>query len=95
MEDLDADGRPDGDIYLHVDIDVADPAEVPDLLYPAPGGPSVAAVLAAVQRVAATGRVVAVGVAATWRHGGESAAAHDELLRRLVAAVQPPAGRVR
>lgn len=57
---------PDGPVYLHVDLDVVDPGEVPGLLFPAPGGPSLSEVAVAVQRVLDTGRVAAVGLACTW-----------------------------
>ena len=49
-------------IYVHVDVDVADPEELPAVNYPAPGGPSVDAVRAAVRHLAVTGRVVAASV---------------------------------
>src|SRR3712207_4507470 len=32
---------PDGDLYVHVDVDVCAPAELPDLRYPADGGTTV------------------------------------------------------
>lgn len=91
VADLDASALPDGDLYLHLDLDVvdpADPAQVPDLLYPAPGGPALDDVLAAVRRVLASGRVVAVGVAATWHHERGAAAAGEDLVRRVVQAAQ-------
>jgi arginase len=78
---------PAGQLYLHVDVDVCDPDAVPDLLYPAPGGPTLDDVLGAVHRVAATGRVAALGIAATWRQNGPGAPAHRELTRRLRQAV--------
>lgn len=68
LQDLVDDVLPVGDVYLHVDVDVADPQDVPGLLYPAPGGPALTEVLAAVWRVMATGRVAAVGLAVTWQH---------------------------
>lgn len=83
VHDLTDADLPDGELYLHVDLDVGDPEEIPDLLYPAPGGPALDDVLAAVRRVAATGRVAAVGLAATWRQGGPSAAVHQEIARRV------------
>lgn len=87
VRDLDADALPAGPLYLHLDLDVGDPGEVPDLLYPVPGGPSLAEVLDAVGRVVDTGRVVAVGLAATWRHDGPGAGRHWEILRVLRKAV--------
>lgn len=78
---------PDGELYLHVDVDVCDPDEVPDLMYPVPRGPALADVLAAVQRVVATGRVAAVGVAATWHHDSSATAAHADVVRRLQEAI--------
>jgi arginase len=61
VPDVDAATLPDGELYLHVDVDV----QVPGLLYPVPGGPGVTEVIAAVRRVAATRRLSAVGIAAT------------------------------
>lgn len=78
---------PDGPLYLHVDLDVCDPAEVPDLLYPAPGGPPLATVLDALRQVVATGRVAAVGLALTWRLGGQHVAAQDMVRDAVRAAV--------
>ena len=55
-----------GPLVLHVDVDVVDPASMPGLRFPAPGGPSPTEVLAAAQRVVDTGRVVAVDIACPW-----------------------------
>jgi arginase len=66
LEDL---RLPDGPLVVHVDLDVVDSGELPGLLYPVPGGPSLAAVLAKVLEIIATGRVVAVELACTWRPG--------------------------
>ncbi|MDO3702631.1 arginase family protein [Micromonospora sp. C28SCA-DRY-2] len=57
---------PGGPIVLHVDVDVVDADELQDLRFPASGGPSTDAVLRAVQRVLATGRVVALNIACPW-----------------------------
>src|SRR6266536_527225 len=54
---------------VHVDLDVVDPDDLPGLLFPTPGGPSLPAVAEAVRDVLATGRVTAFGVACTWRSG--------------------------
>lgn len=48
-----------GPLYVHVDVDVVDPADLPAVNYPAPGGPSLEATRAVVEALAATGRVVA------------------------------------
>jgi arginase len=69
VDELDADRLPAGPLLLHIDLDVVDPADLPDLRFPAPGGPSANAVLAAARRVLDTGRVVAVDAACTWRPG--------------------------
>jgi arginase len=66
VEDLDAGGVPAGPLLLHIDLDVVDPADLPGLRFPVPAGPSAAAVVQAVRRVLATGRVAALDLAATW-----------------------------
>lgn len=58
---------PDGPLHLHVDLDVVDAALLHGLRFPAPNGPGIEAVAAAVRTVAESGRVVAVSIAATWR----------------------------
>ncbi|WP_344829564.1 arginase family protein [Actinocorallia longicatena] len=60
---------PEGPIYLHVDFDVVDPEQVPGLLFPAKGGPSLKKVARAVRKVLDSGRVVAFGGACTWAPG--------------------------
>lgn len=84
-----ADNLPDGPLYLHVDLDVVDPTELPGLRFPAPGGPGAAQVAAALHRVLATGRVVAIGLACTW-HPGHGAA--DRLRADLATALGPATG---
>jgi arginase len=78
VEELDTGDEPIGDLpagplYLHVDLDVVDSAQLPGLRYPAPGGPGPAQVADAVRAVLGTGRVAAVGIACTW-YPGHSAA---------------------
>ncbi|MFF5231207.1 arginase family protein [Dactylosporangium sp. NPDC000521] len=65
---------PEGPLVVHVDLDVVDAAELPGLLFPVPGGPSLGAVLAKVEEIIATGRVVAVDLACTWRPGNGAGA---------------------
>ncbi|MBF6331688.1 arginase family protein [Nocardia transvalensis] len=72
---------PDGPLYLHVDFDVI--ADLPGLVFPAPGGPDQSRVAAAVQRVLDTGRVAAVGFACIW-HDGSGAAERVRPLMELV-----------
>ena len=83
---------PDGPLYLHVDLDVCDPADVPDLLYPAPGGPALATVLGALRQLVATGRVAAVGLALTWRLGSRHADRQNAVRDAARAAVGAAAG---
>jgi arginase len=51
--------------YVHVDIDVIDPSELPPLRFPAPGGPSTNAVAAALRALASRGTIGALGLACT------------------------------
>ncbi len=71
--DLSADRLPDGPLYLHLDLDVVDPDQLPGLRFPASGGPGWPPVVEAARRVIGTGRVAALGVGCTW-HGGRGAA---------------------
>ncbi|MGW4767051.1 arginase family protein [Nocardia sp. NPDC004278] len=64
---------PDGPLYLHLDFDVINPDDLPGLLIPAPGGPTLSVVSAAVHTVLATGRVAAFGLACTWRDDADAA----------------------
>jgi arginase len=73
---LDVTDLPDAPLYVHVDVDVLDPADVPGLRYPAPDGPPSARLAAALRMLVGTGRVAAIGVACTWHPGHPAAAAH-------------------
>ena len=83
VANLTAADLPDGPLYVHVDLDVIDPAEVPGLRYPAPGGPAAAQLADALRMLLGTGQVAAVGLACTWRPG---AAAAPHLGAALAAA---------
>src|SRR5918996_241848 len=74
VDDLVADVVPDGPVYLHIDLDVVTPDELPGLLFPAPGGPGIDAVGAAIGRVVASGKVAAIGVGCTWHAGHDNGA---------------------
>lgn len=84
VDELTAGLLPDGPLYLHVDFDVVDPASLPGLRFPAPGGPAIDAVFNALRRVLATGQVAAFGAACTW-HPGHGAG--ERLRRQFEAAV--------
>jgi arginase len=58
---------PSGPLYVHLDLDVLDPAEAVGLRFPAPGGLTSAQVFEVLRMLAGTGRVAAAGVACTWR----------------------------
>jgi arginase len=74
VANLHRDDLPDGPLYVHLDADVIDPAEVPGLRYPARGGPGATQVADALRLLLGTGRVAAVGIACSW-HPGRGAAA--------------------
>ena len=75
---------PAGALHLHVDLDVVDPQEMPAHNYPAPGGPQLSAVGAALDRLAATGRVAAVSFS-TWNPALPGADRAAAATRALVA----------
>jgi arginase len=66
VHDLTAAALPDGPLIVHVDVDVIDPAELPGLLFEAPGGPTTADVMTAIRHILDTNRVVALDIACTW-----------------------------
>jgi arginase len=51
--------------YVHLDVDVIDPEELPPLRFPAPGGPSANTVAVALRALAARGTIAALGLACT------------------------------
>lgn len=70
---LDPAALPEGPLYVHIDLDVIHPADVPGLRYPAPGGPRAATTAETLHMILTTGRAAAVGIACTW-HPGHGAA---------------------
>jgi arginase len=82
---LDAVTLPPGPLYVHADLDVIDPPDVPGLRYPAPGGPRAAQVAEALRLLAATGQVAAMGIACTWHPGRSAAASVDSYLKTALA----------
>jgi arginase len=53
---------PAGQLYVHLDLDLVDPMEMPALDYPAPGGPSVDRVRALLDHLFGSGQVAAFSV---------------------------------
>jgi arginase len=83
---LGAAALPGGPLYVHLDLDVIDPANLPGLRFPAPGGPNPGQVADALRMLLATGRVAAVGIACTWYPGHDAAAhVHSQLSQALTA----------
>lgn len=83
VEEIAADPPP-GDLYVHVDVDVVDPADMPGVNYPASGGPSAAAVARAVEKLHATGRVVALSIS-SWNPALEGAGIAAAATHRIAA----------
>ncbi len=84
VEDVASEVPADRDLYVHVDVDVVDPSDLPAINYPAPDGPPVEVVAESVERLAATGRVVAFSVS-TWNPALAGAARAAESTRLIAA----------
>ena len=85
LDELAPDTLPPGPLYVHLDLDIVDPTELPDVRYPAPGGPGLAAVVDAMHMMFGTDRVVGVGIACTWSAG----TVLGDDVRALLAAILP------
>lgn len=68
-------------------MDVVDPAELPGLLYPAPGGPGVALVKAALRHLAAAPNIAAISVAHTYDQRAETSPLASRIAAELVEAL--------
>ncbi len=77
---------PDRPLYVHVDVDVVDPADMPAVNYPAPGGPSLAEAEVALAALARTRRVAAVSFSG-WNPALSGAARAAAATARLAAAL--------
>jgi arginase len=69
---------PGGPLYVHLDLDVLDPAEVGGLQFPVAGGLQTAQLAGALRMLAGTGRVAAVG----WPAPGDRDRAPGCVIRR-------------
>ncbi len=74
-------------IYVHLDVDVVTPSEMPALRFPAGGGPSLSSVETALRGIGGTGHVVCATVACTWDPADPKAGAAAAAADRLVAAL--------
>jgi len=86
-------------VYLHLDVDVIDSAELPGLRFPSGPGPSVAQIEECLAAVCATGDVKAASIACAWLPDRVSDPATRETITRLARALgadlvwSDPAGR--
>jgi arginase len=78
---------PDGPLYVHVDLDVIDAAQLPGLRYPTPRGPDAGQVADALSLLLGTGRVAAVGIACSWFPGHGAARLITAYLETALANV--------
>ena len=84
VDELTADDLPPGPVLIHIDLDVIDAAEVPGMRFPVADGPSSDAVLAAVARLYATGRVVLLSLSCPWYRTDD-----EQLARQRTALIRP------
>ena len=86
VTDLPVAELPDGPLYLHVDLDVIDGAQLPGVRFPSPGGPDAGQVADALSLLFGTGRVAAVGIACSWFPGHGAARLITPYLEIALAA---------
>lgn len=67
-------------VYLHVDVDVIDPSDMPAMLWPAPDGPSIVQVLEAAKLVISKSNICAMSVGITLAEN------HPEMPEAIAAA---------
>jgi arginase len=87
VTDLPTAELPDGPLYVHVDLDVIDAAQLPGLRYPTPDGPEAGQVADALSLLFSTGRVAAVGIACSWFPGHGAARLIAPYLEIALASV--------
>ena len=73
LADLAVSDLPDAPLYVHLDLDVIDGAQLPGLRFPTPAGPDAGQLADALGLLLSTGRVAAVGVACSWFPGHDAA----------------------
>jgi arginase len=77
----------DGPIFLHVDLDVLDPGDLPGLMFPAAGGPTLDTVVGLVRAVAETGQIAAASIGCTWHPAEADPDRCREVVRAVVGAL--------
>jgi arginase len=77
--------------YVHLDLDLIDPATLPPVRFPAPNGPTTEAVAATLRELAARGPIAALGLACTFTTAALRADEPLAALRRLSATFSPSA----
>jgi arginase len=78
---------PERPLYVHVDLDVIDPAEMPAHVYLAPGGPTTDQVAATLRRVRRDAEVVGV-LFSLWDEAKDGAALTRENALRVIRALR-------
>ncbi|MBB5632451.1 arginase [Cryobacterium mesophilum] len=76
-----------GQVYLHIDLDVLDPAEFSSLGYPEPFGLSLATLLEAIRAVGARFPIAGAGLCEFAPSSAESAADDLPTILRIIAAI--------
>jgi len=74
-------------VYLHVDVDVIDSTQLPDLRFPAGPGPAVTQIEECLAAVCATADVIAACIACTWLPDHVSDPTARETITRLARAL--------
>jgi arginase len=74
-------------VYLHLDVDVIDSAQLPGLRFPSGPGPSVTQIAECIAAVCATADVKAACIACAWLPDHVSAQAAREAITRLAGAL--------
>jgi arginase len=84
-ERLDAFDFGPGAVHVHIDADILNPLEAPAMLYPAAGGPGVAALEAGLRRLVARWRVISVSLT-TWALDRDQTGDTEVAVRRVLDA---------
>jgi arginase len=76
----------DSALYVHVDVDVVDPADMPAVNYPSPGGPSLEEVASSLRELSSDGRVVAFSLS-SWNPSLPGARTAATATEELVSSI--------